>query len=1240
MIEKLIRYCATHRFIVLTIVTALVFAGVWSMNRIALDALPDLSDTQVIVYSKWDRSPDIIEDQVTYPIITSLLGAPKVKAIRGFSDFGFSYVYVIFEEGTDSYWARSRVLEYLSKIQPQLPQGVRTELGPDATGVGWVFQYALVDKSGKHSLADLRSLQDWTIRYQLQSVPAVAEVASLGGFVRQYQITVDPNRLAAYRIPLMKLTEAVRASNNEVGGRLVEWSGAEYMVRARGYVKSIADLESIVVATDDRGTPVRLRDVATIQLGPEMRRGVSDLDGEGEVAAGIVVMRQGENALEVIRNVKAKLADIEKTLPEGVKIVTTYDRSDLIERSIHTLKHELLIEVLIVSLVILIFLWHVPSALIAILILPVAVILSFIPMHFFGINANIMSLGGIAVAIGALVDAAVVVVENAHKKLEHWDKEGRPGDAKEVLISSVQEVGRPSFFSLLVIALSFMPIFALEAQEGRLFRPLAFTKNFSMAIAAVLSVTLAPALMLLLMRVRVPRASSPASEGTRGRVRYTIGRALRAITIGTIYSEERHPVSRVLQRVYSRPAKFVLRHPRAVIATALIVVLLTIPAYMRLGHEFMPPLNEGSILYMPTTLPGISVTEAQALLQRQDQLLRQFPEVERVFGKAGRAETSTDPAPFSMMETTVILKPEAEWRAKERWYSQWMPDFVKPLVRPLWPETISSDELVNEMNEVLTLPGQTNAWTMPIKNRIDMLTTGVRTPVGVKIYGNDLHEIEAIGQHLEHVLQKVPGTRSVYGERVAGGYFVDFDLNREQIGRYGLTVGAVQDVIMSAVGGENVSTTVEGRERYPINIRYPRELRDDPEKLARVLVPTMGGAMIPLGQLASIRLVEGPSMIRDENGKLAGYVYVDVDTSKRDIGGYVADAKAAVERQLKLKPGYLLQWSGQYEAMARVREKMKVVVPLTLFVIFALIYMNTKSLAKTSIVLLAVPFSAVGAIWLLYALGYNMSIGVWVGLIALLGLDAETGIFMLLYLDLAYDERRRHGTLTMNELDDAIYHGAVQRVRPKVMTVACAFFGLVPILWSTGAGADVMKRIAAPMIGGLATSFLMELLVYPAIYKLWRMREIDVEVAEARPSRKVLTVATALAALVVGGGIWWYDGRSDSGSPQTPDVVAQYDDIRLALADDSLERARSAARALASSADAAIATEIAKADDATTARAAFEALSKQLTSSRGESIAVAYCSMAKKSWLQSRSEPIANPYLGKSMRSCGEFRTN
>jgi Cu(I)/Ag(I) efflux system membrane protein CusA/SilA len=1089
MIDKLIRWCATNSGVVVVVTAVLVAIGVWSIQHIAVDALPDLSDTQVIIFSKWDRSPDIIEDQVTYPITTALLGAPHVKAIRGFSDFGYSYVYVIFDEGTDIYWARSRVLEYLSKVQAQLPQGVETSLGPDATGVGWVFQYALVDTTGQHSLADLRSLEDWHIRYELQSVPGVAEVASVGGFVRQYQITVDPQKLASYGIPLMQVSDAVRKSNNEVGGRLIEWSGAEYMVRAHGYVRSKADLEQVVLKAAN-GTPVRLADVADVQLGPELRRGIAELDGKGEVAGGVVVMRHGENAMNVISAVKQRLAQIAPSLPKGVQIVTTYDRSELIAASIHTLKHELLIQMLIVSLVILLFLWHIPSAIIPIFTLPAAVILAFIPMRLFGINANIMSLGGIAVAIGALVDAAVVVVENAHKKLEAWESGGRQGDYKEVLITAIQEVGRPSFYSLLVIALSFLPIFALEAQEGKLFKPLAFTKNFSMAIAALLAITLDPALRLMFTRVKQKaesRKQKPEieAEGALKRSISAFRFLLSDLFTGRMVPEERHPISRVLFRVYSPPIHWVLRHTRLVIGVAFLIVLATIPVYFRLGREFMPPLNEGVILYMPTTLPGISVTEASALLQRQDELLRQVPEVERVFGKAGRADTSTDPAPLSMAETTVVLKPETQWRAKSRWYSSWMPSFLTPLVRPLWPDRMSWEELTNDLDQRLQLPGQTNAWTMPIRNRIDMLTTGIRTPVGIKVFGGDLKHIENIGKQLEQIVSTVPGARSVYGERVAGGYFVDFDIDRAAIARYGLTIDDVQQTIMTAIGGENVSTTIEGRERYPINIRYPRELRDEMDKLGRVLVATSNGSQIPLAQLATVRIVEGPAMIRDENGKLAGYVYIDVDTARRDLGSFVDDAKRAVASHLRMPAGYTMQWSGQYEAMERVRQRMLVVVPLTLFIVAFLIFLNTRSMPKTLLVLLAVPFSAVGAVWLLWILGYNVSIGVWVGLIALLGLDAETGIFMLLYLDLAYDEMKpRSG----EELREAIYHGAVKRVRPKVMTVACAFFGLVPIMWSTGAGADVMKRIAAPMIGGLFTSFLMELLVYPAIYYRWKWR--------------------------------------------------------------------------------------------------------------------------------------------------------
>jgi Cu(I)/Ag(I) efflux system membrane protein CusA/SilA len=1082
-IQKIIRFCAHNRALTLLGVAVVCALAVYTLKEIRLDALPDLSDTQVIVYSKWDRSPDIIEDQVTYPIVTALLGAPKVKAIRGFSDFGFSYVYVIFQDGTDMYWARSRVLEYLSKIQSRLPQGVQTELGPDATGVGWVFQYALADRSGTHSLDELRSYQDWTLRYAIQSVPGVAEVASIGGFQKQYQITVDPNRLSAYGLSLDMVMEAVRKSNNEVGGRLIEFSGAEYMVRARGYARTLPDFEKVVVKTGLGGVPVLLKDIARIELGPEIRRGISDLDGLGDHVGGVVVMRHGENALNVIERVKARIEELKPSMPKGVEFVTTYDRSDLIHRAIDTLKHELVVEMLIVSLVILIFLWHIPSAIVPIVTIPISVLLSFIPLYYMGVTVNIMSLAGIAISIGVLVDGAIVEVENAYNKIYHWQADGKKGDFHDVRLSALMEVGPSVFFSLLVIAVAFLPVFALVDQEGRLFRPLALSKNLAMGLAALLAVTLDPALRMLFARID-PFVFKP---------RFLAKLASHAF-VGTYYSEDRHPISRAIFKVYDPACRFVLKHPKAVIVAAVAVVALSLPAYFKLGSEFMPPLNEGAILYMPTTLPGISVAQTQELLIAQDKLLKGFPEVERVFGKAGRADTSTDPAPFSMMETTVVLKPESEWRGKDRWYSKWAPNWLKPVFRPVWPDHLSWDELVADMDAKLRFPGVTNAWTMPIKNRIDMLTTGIRTPVGIKVFGADLKEIQKIGEHLEQVMRDIPGTRSVFAERVTGGYFVDFDLKRDQLARYGLTIDAVQKVIMTAIGGENVTTTVEGRERYPVNIRYPRELREDPDRLGRVLVPIpgpsgMGSIQVPLAQLADIKLVSGPAMLRDENGFLSGYVYVDI--AGRDIGSYVEEAKAAVSKAIRLKPGYVLQWSGQYENMIRVKERLKIVVPITLALIFVLLYMNTRSAFKATVVMLAVPFSAVGAVWLFHFLGYNVSIAAWVGMIALLGLDAETGVFMLLFLDLSHDEAKARGRLnTLEELDEAILHGAVKRARPKMMTVAAAFMGLLPIMWSTSAGADVMKRIAAPMIGGLVTSFIMELLVYPAIYKLWKKREI------------------------------------------------------------------------------------------------------------------------------------------------------
>ena len=1081
MLKRVIRFSAENQYLVIAGTLVALAIAFWTMRHIPLDALPDLSDTQVIVYSRWDRSPDILEDQVTYPIIASLLGAPKVKAIRGYSDFGFSYVYVIFEDGTDIYWARTRVLEYLSKIAPQLPVGVRTELGPDATSVGWVFQYALVDRSGKHASDELRSYQDWFLRYAVQSVPGVAEVATVGGQVRQYQITVDPASLAAYKLPLDAVITAVRTGNNDVGGRLVELGGREYMVRGRGYVKSIADLEKLVLKTEN-GTPITVKDVGTVTLGPEMRRGIADYNGQGDVVGGIVIMRQGENARNVIGRVKAKLAELEPSLPEGVTVITTYDRSELIDHAIHTVKSKVIEEIIIVSLIILLFLWHIPSAAIPIITIPTSVCLAFIPMYLMGLNANLMSLAGIAISIGVLVDGAIVEVENAYNKIYLWQAAGKKGDFHQVRLAALLEVGPSVFFSLLVIAVAFMPVFTLVDQEGRLFKPLAYSKNLAMAIAAILAVTLDPAMRMLFARV----------EPFRFRPR-PLAWVATQLFVGKYYSEEKHPISRLLHHLYEGPCRFVVRHAKATVIASLLIVGATVPVYFQLGSEFMPPLREGSLLYMPSAVqPGMSVAEAQKALQVQDKLLMTFPEVERVFGKAGRADTPTDPAPLSMMETTVLLKPESEWRENPRWYSRWAPEALKSILRAFWRDRITEDELIAEMNTTLQLPGISNAWTMPIKGRLDMLSTGIRTPVGIKISGADLAVIQQVALDIEAAVQQVPGTRSVYAERVAGGYFLDFVLNRDQLARYGLSVDAANMMVMTAVGGDNQTVTVEGRERYGVNVRYARAFRDDIDALKRVLLPLPDGqGQIPMSEIADVQLVEGPAMIRDENGLLSGYVYIDFDTSKIDVGSYVDHAKKAVAMAVKLPTSYAVSWSGQYENMVRVKERLKLILPLTLVLIFALLYMNTKSTFKAALVMLAVPFSAVGAIWLLYVLGYNLSIAVWVGMIALMGLDAETGVFMLLFLDLSHDEAKARGQLrTTGDLVEAIIHGAVKRVRPKAMTVAAAFMGLLPIMWSTGTGADLMKRIAAPMVGGLVTSFAMELLVYPAIYYLWRRKEV------------------------------------------------------------------------------------------------------------------------------------------------------
>ena len=1028
MIARLIEGSARNPTLVILCVLLLAAWGVWAVFQVPLDAIPDLSDVQVIVYTEWQgRSPTLIEDQITYPVVTSLLAGPRVKRVRGVSEYGVSYVYVIFEDRTDLYWARSRVLEYLQKLTGKLPIGVTPTLGPDATGVGWVYQYALVDESGTHDLAQLRSLQDWYLRYQLESVPGVAEVSAIGGFVKQYQIEVDPNTLAAYRLPIKTVIAAVQNSNAEVSGRVLEMAGTEYVIRGRGYLRSVEDIELIPVGTDGRGTPILVRDIGRVQLGPDQRRGIAELDGRGQTVGGIVIMRSGEHALAVIERVKARLAEIRTTLPKGVHIVTTYDRSDLIHRAIAVLREKLVEESVIVSLIAVVFLFHIRSALVAILILPVAVLLAFIPMAYLKITSNIMSLGGIAIAIGAMVDAAIVMVENAHKRLE----QSPSGNRAEIIIAAAKEVGRPLFFSLLVIAVSFLPIFALESQEGRLFTPLAYTKTFAMLSATALSVTLAPVLMMILIR-------------------------------GRIRAETKNPLNWLLIAMYRPVLSGALRVRWLTVGLAVAAVAVTVPVFTRLGAEFMPPLNEGTILYMPTTVPGLSIPEATKILQVQDQLLTTFPEVERVFGKMGKASTATDPAFVGMAEITVTLKPEAHWRPGMTW-----------------------DRLLDEMDAKLHIPGFPNIWWMPIQTRTEMITTGVRSPVGIKVLGPDLKTIERIGIEIEQVLANVPGTRSAFAERLNEGYYLDVIVNRREAARYGLTVGDVQAVITSAIGGETVTTTVEGRERYPVNVRYKRELRDDPDRLRRVLIPTPTGAQIPLGQIAEIVITQGPPSISDESGALAGLVSIAV--SGRDLRGYVQDAQRAVRELVTLPSGYRLIWTGQYEHLVRAEERLKLVVPVTLALILLLLYLNFQSLAKSLIVLLSVPFAVIGAISYLDYLGYNLSVAVWVGIIALAGVAAETGVVMLVYLDEVYERRLREGRLTTaHDLREAIMEGAVQRVRPKMMTVAAIMGGLLPIMWTTGTGADVMKRIAAPMIGGMVSSTVLTLLVIPVVYSIWR----------------------------------------------------------------------------------------------------------------------------------------------------------
>ncbi len=1078
MINRIIAWSLQNRFLVLLATAALIGGGVWAMRTTPLDAIPDLSDVQVIVQTDFsEQAPQIVEDQVTYPIASEMLKVPGTRVVRGFSFFGLSLVYVIFEDGTDIYWARSRVLEYLNGIRQRLPRGVEPVLGPDATGVGWVFEYTL--QSDSLDLAQLRTLQDWYIRYQLTAVPGVSEVASLGGFVKQYQVEVDPERLRAFNIPVTRVAQAIGSHNADIGARVLEMGGREYMIRGLGYLKGVPDIENVAVGATPNGTPIRVRDIATVQVGPAPRRGAADWNGQGDVVAGIVVMRFGSDALKTIEAVKARLKEIERGLPRGVHLRTAYDRSDLIHRAIETLRSKLVEESLIVAGVAIVFLLHAQSALVAIVTLPLGILISFIVMRWIGVNANIMSLGGIAIAIGAMVDAAIVMIENMHKHLERAE-----GQASrwEIVLESARQVGPPLFFSLLIITFSFLPVFSLEQQEGRLFKPLAYTKTFAMAGAALLSITLVPVLMGYLIR-------------------------------GKVRPEGRNPVNRVLRRAYRPAIELAIQRPWVVIGAAAAALAATVWPWRRLGSEFMPPLHEGSVLFMPTTVPGVSIAQAREIMRYQDSVLASFPEVESVLGKAGRANTATDPAPLDMYETTIMLKPPEAWRAG-----------------------MTYERLIAEMDRAVKLPGVTNAWTMPIKGRIDMLATGVRTAVGIKIFGPNLDTLQALGERVERIIQQVPGTRSAFAERGVSGYYVDIAIDRAEAARYGLNVGDIHDAVMATVGGMDAATTVEGRERYVVNVRYPRELRDNLQKLREVVIPvgsgmSAAGAMsqmgdmnagaapasgsrrltqIPLGQVATVRVVQGPMAVKTENAFPVTTIFVDIEG--RDVGGYVRDAQRTVAQQLTLPAGYSLSWSGQYEFMQRVAQRLRLVVPVTLGIIFLLLYLNFRGVTESLIVMLALPFSAVGGIWFLWALDYNTSVAVWVGFIALAGVAAETGVVMLIYLDEAFHRRSLEGRMrTRDDVAAAVQEGALERLRPVMMTVTAIIAGLAPILWSSGTGADVMKRIAAPMVGGMVTATVLTLMVIPAIYLLWRSWQV-----RHRPERPVREALRDQAALEPG----------------------------------------------------------------------------------------------------------------------------
>lgn len=1158
MIDKIIEWSVHNKFMVVLATFFVIAAGIWAMVNTPLDAIPDLSDVQVIIYTEYPgQAPQVVEDQVTYPLTTAMLSVPFAKVVRGYSFFGYSFVYLIFEDGTDIYWARSRVMEYLNFVSGRLPTGVTPSLGPDATGVGWVYQYVLEDTTGNQDLSELRSLQDWFLRYELTSVPGVSEVASIGGFVKQYQVEVDPNKLLSYGIPIQKIKQAIKRANKDVGGKLVEMGETEFMVRGLGYIKSLEDIENIAVVVDDLGTPILLKDIANVVIGPELRRGVLEWNGEGEIVGGIVIMRYGENALEVIGRVKEKLKELEKGLPKGVKIVSGYDRSALIERAVDTLKTKLTEEMIVVALICAVFLLHFRSAFVAIFTLPVGILMSFLIMYPMGINANIMSLGGIAIAIGVMVDASIVMVENAHKHLER--DQGRKPHA-QIIIDASKEVGPALFFSLLIITVSFLPVFSLMEQSGRLFRPLAYTKTTAMAASSILAITIIPVLMTFFVRESVLEtpgnpvpslkkkvwiwviglAGPPGAVALMGALGVSLPRlslvfalvvslfiAL-SLTRQKILPEKRNPLNRVLIRLYLPVIKAVLKWRKITVVIALIAVAVTWYPMSRVGSEFMPPLNEGDLLYMPTTLPGISITKARELLQQTDKIIQRFPEVLSTMGKVGRAETSTDPAPLSMIETVITLRPKTEYQQveKHRFFSAW-PTWLKAPLLWVWPEQVNGklirewrkksiprlfdtwpgfisrplswiwptqryitiEELTADLEQAVRFPGLTNAWTMPIKTRIDMLSTGIKTPVGIKIMGPDLEILADIGVQIEGLLRQTKGTQSVFSERVTGGNYLDFTINRESIARYGLSVDDVQDIISTAIGGMNVTYTIEGLERYPVNLRYNREFRDNLEMIRRVLVPTPTGAQVPLAQLADIHIRKGPAGIKSENSKRTAWVFVDI--KDMDLGTYVKQAKSLVNERIDLPTGYSLVWSGQYEYMEKARKTLNIIVPATLLVIFILLFMHFKNISEVIIVMASLPFALLGGFWLIYGLGYNMSVAVGVGFIALAGLATETGIVMLVYLDEVY--KRRKGENKMNTLADlhgAIIEGAVDRVRPKIMTVATTLIGLLPVMVGSGAGSQIMKRIAAPMVGGLVSSTIMTLIIIPVIYDLWKTREV------------------------------------------------------------------------------------------------------------------------------------------------------